>query len=147
MDEKPSIGAQAPFACLFFVVGLVYGYFLWTYSIGVTGGGHGFNAAVFALPTIVFVPALGVAWGFLRSQLAALILALMVIYAVVTDVIFFIGFDRELYERAPELFTTWYALWVGWQVPMFALLIFRVCRMGDGSQTRGDSRQTAGPGH
>lgn len=128
MDEERSIGTQAPYTCLFFVIGAGYGYFLWIYSLAVTGGGHGNNAAILVLPGAVFVPVLGIGWGFYRTRLADVIVAPMVIHAGLLDFLFFVGFDGDLFKRAPGTVTIWYALWIGWQIPLFGLLIVRIVR-------------------
>jgi hypothetical protein len=110
------------------LLGLIYGLVLGWVSICVMGGGHGYNGAIFALPAVAMVPLVGAAWGFLHFRIVDVPLAFILIYAVFFDFGFFYGLDREAIEKAPSALLTWYALWIGWQIPALALLVVRLVK-------------------
>jgi hypothetical protein len=112
--------------------GLIYGLVLGWVSICVMGGGHGYNGAIFALPAVAMVPLVCAAWGFLHSRFVDVPLAFILIYAAFFDFGFFYGFNYEAFEKAPPALITWYALWVGWQIPAFALLVVRLVKHTQG---------------
>lgn len=74
----------------------------------------------------LFIPWLGFTWSFFQSRLADLFMAPILIYAVFSDVLFYIGFDHALYLRAPGSFQMFFFLWALWQIPLFVLLIVRL---------------------
>jgi hypothetical protein len=111
-------------------LGLLYALFLGMVTIGLSGGGHGWNSSlVSGLAGLVLLPAFGVAVALSGLRGGRVLLGGVVLLMLLADawVAWLTWGERyyfdKVWQRGAEAVVFWAVLWFAWQVAALALFV------------------------